>query len=290
MTPRPPLDELLELYLGDIAAEGVTTAPGNGAGTSFIDAALAGAGAGSYFPMLAVLYVGDSRRIDSRETIAFNNATGEVTLASAYKGVAAAIPAGVKYQIRTGKPSSAAVAAIAADIDGLTTRTGRVVLFKDKWCDPSTIVPSLAFSNVGANRDFPNVVLPAAGTFLPAGAVIQEVNLLVKWRKMVDSSGALNAINAANKTIRIKTAADGWAASLIAITMANGMWSTAASAPEGGDVLVGSVDIKAKVAALGTTYNVRSDQTTTADAITVTAASLTLYDVATGLRVYYTLA
>jgi hypothetical protein len=82
---------------------------------------------------------------------------------------------------------------------------------------------------------------------------------------------------------------DAWGASLVAMTMVNGDWSTVGDATEGGDVMIGSVDIKAKVDSFGETYNVQSNDTVTADAITVTAASLTLWGVAVGLRVYYTL-
>ncbi len=195
----------------------------------------------------------------------------------------------------TGNKADAAVQTVAATkslvayAKGLVTGQATQLFYKDQWCDPSGSIASLAFSNAAADKSFPDVVLPAAGTFLPPGAVIQSVYLLLKWRKMVDTSAALNAINAANKTIRIKKAADAWGASTIAMTMLNGAWSVAASAVEGGDMIIGSVDIKAKVNAQGTTYNVRSEQTTNADAITVTGASLTLWDVYAGLRVAFTL-
>lgn len=162
----------------------------------------------------------------------------------------------------------------------------KAVFFKDQWC--ATPIASLAFSNVAGDKNFADVDLPL--NFLPAGATIQAVHLMVHWRKQVDTSAALNAINAANKTIRIKKAADGWAASLVAITMANGSLSTALSATEGGTIIISASDIKAKVNADNTTYNIRSDETTCADGITVTAASLTLWDIFTGLRVYFTVA
>lgn len=180
-----------------------------------------------------------------------------------------------------------------ANVLTLIAQHSREVPYKDQWCAVSSILPSLAFSNAAGDKAFPDVVLPAAGTFLPAGAVIQSVYLMVKWRKQYNSSAGANAINAAAKTIRIKKAADAWAASLVAMTMANGDWETVAGpAPagvEGGDMYIGSVDIKGKVDAFGTTYNISSEQTVTGEGITVTAASLTLYGVATSLRIYYTL-
>lgn len=77
---------------------------------------------------------------------------------------------------------------------------------------------------------------------------------------------------------------------IVAITMANGIWSVGASATEGGDAIIGSVDLSSVVTAtFNRTYNLRSEQTNRLDAIIVTAASLALYDVSAGLRVYFTL-
>ena len=112
MTPRPPLDELLALFRATVAAESTTTAPGAATGDSIIDAALIGAGANSFDSMLAILYPGDPQNIDSKSITAFNTLTGEVTLASAYKGVAAAIPAGVSYKILTFRFAAADVATL----------------------------------------------------------------------------------------------------------------------------------------------------------------------------------
>ncbi len=116
---RPPLNEVLSLFESMVATEGVTTAPGATAGNSFVDAGLIGVGANSFFSMLAVLYPGQPRLVDSFDITGFNNVTGEVTLASAYKGVAAAIPAGVPYKIVTFRFVPAEVAAIKAKTDTL---------------------------------------------------------------------------------------------------------------------------------------------------------------------------
>lgn len=120
---RPPLDEWLSLFQATIAAEGTTTGAGAVTGDSFIDAALAGVGANSFVSMLAILYPGDLQNVDSKDITAFNNATGEVTLAGAYKGVAAAIPAGVPYKIVTFRFVPAEVAALLADIGDSSAST-----------------------------------------------------------------------------------------------------------------------------------------------------------------------
>jgi hypothetical protein len=122
MSKRPPLDEWLSLFQATIAAEGITTAPGAVTGDSIIDAGLAGVGANSFVSMLMVLYPGQPQLVDSQDITAFNNATGEVTLAGAYKGVAAAIPTGVPYKIVTFRFVPAEVAALRAVVDALVTR------------------------------------------------------------------------------------------------------------------------------------------------------------------------
>ncbi len=109
-------------YWTSIAAEGATTAPGAGAGTSFIDASLAGAGANSFVSMLAILYPGDPRNVDSKDITAFDTLTGEVTLAGAYKGIAAAIPAGVPYRIVTFRFVPAEVAALTVLVNAVEAK------------------------------------------------------------------------------------------------------------------------------------------------------------------------
>lgn len=118
---RPPLDELLALFGATVAVEGTTTGAGAGAGNSIIDAGLIGVGANSFVSMLLVVYPGQPRAVDSMDITAFNNATGEVTLSRAYKGVAAAIPAGVPYKIVTFRFVPAEVAALQAICNAIKT-------------------------------------------------------------------------------------------------------------------------------------------------------------------------
>jgi len=120
---RPPINEWLSLWRASIAAEGTTTSDGAATGDSFIDAGLAGAGANSFDSMLAVLYPGDPQNIDSKSITGFNNVTGEVTIASAYKGIAAAIPAGTPYKILTFRFTAADVAALTADVGDASAST-----------------------------------------------------------------------------------------------------------------------------------------------------------------------
>jgi len=120
---RPPLDEWLSLFRAVIAKEGTTTGAGAATGDSIIDSGLIGAGANSFKSMLMVLYPGQPNNVDSMDITAFNNVTGEVTLAKAYKDVAAAIPAGVPYKIVTFRFVPAEVAALQADVGDASTST-----------------------------------------------------------------------------------------------------------------------------------------------------------------------
>lgn len=171
----------------------------------------------------------------------------------------------------------------------LLNQTGRIELTKDIWCADSTALATLAFSNVAADKDFPNVVIAAAGSGdgLPIGAVIKKVNLLL-IANTLDSSGAANYINAASKTIRVKISTGAWGVDdIIAFTAINGDWYTPASGMAGVTFISGT-DISSKVTGAGT-YNLESNQTNRADAIVALAASLNLKGVRTGFRVTYTL-
>ena len=121
---RPPLDEQKSLWEATLAAEGVTTSAGEGTGLSLIDAGLAGAGANSFISMMAVIYPGQPMLVDSKDITAFNNGTGEVTVASAFKG--GQVPTGVPYKIVTFRFVPAEVAALTADVAALETKVERI--------------------------------------------------------------------------------------------------------------------------------------------------------------------
>jgi hypothetical protein len=159
--------------------------------------------------------------------------------------------------------------------------------WRDQWCAKNAVVASLEFTNTAADKDFPSVVVPSS--FLPSGATVLAVNLILKWRKMMEDSGSENYINAASKAIRAKISTGAWGTDdIVAMTFTNGMWKVAASATEGGDVLISTEDIKAVVTGVAATYNFRSEQTNRTDALVMLGDGMTLYDVETGLRVWYT--
>jgi hypothetical protein len=160
---RPPLDELLALFQAAIAAQGITTGAGAATGDSFIDLALAGAGADSFLGMTAILYPGEVNSVDSAIITGFNNATGEISLAAAYKGVAVAIPVGVAYKILTLKAISAEALTLLTNIFNLVnamlvlTETGSTVTTTGPGTEDNVYVnddPSGVFEPVKVQIDF----------------------------------------------------------------------------------------------------------------------------------------
>ncbi|MBA7627943.1 hypothetical protein ES703_35412 [subsurface metagenome] len=118
---RPPLDEEKALFIATIAAEGVTTSAGEATGLSIIDSALAGRGADSFVGMLVVINPGESS-VDSKDATAFNNATGEVIVGTAFKG--GQVAAGVPYKIITFRFVPAEIATLTALVNALIADAG----------------------------------------------------------------------------------------------------------------------------------------------------------------------
>ncbi len=121
---RPPLDEQKSLWEATLAVSGVTTVAGNIGGTSFTDAGLAGAGVGSFISMMVIIYPGQRLLVDSRDIIGFDNVTGEVDVATAFKG--GQVPIGTPYKIITSRFTIAEVAALAAALGNPTADMGDV--------------------------------------------------------------------------------------------------------------------------------------------------------------------
>lgn len=226
MAERPPLDELVSLFQASVAAEGITTGPGAAAGTSIVDAALALSGANSFFSMLMVLYPGQPRLVDSMDITGFTNGTGEVIFDRAYKGVAAAIPAGVPYKIITFRFVPAEVAALAAslglmadaatadDLSDVTTTSAQAKLRRlllrfsanafsanvnpggAAATDVETMVQDLANVLAGAGiTTFPAAAAPANGVSI-AEAIHYIADALDAQLTLTETSGTLLATNA----------------------------------------------------------------------------------------------
>jgi hypothetical protein len=159
-------------------------------------------------------------------------------------------------------------------------------------CDPRDIKASIAFSNVAADKDFPDIYVP--NYTVPSNATIMRVFLWILIRELRDSSGAENYINAALKKIRIKPNSGAWGTDdIVAMILANTDWNTPANQASSGPFIIGSEDLSSimsdPASINGKIFNVRSEQTTRSDAIVAKAASLTAYGVSDYLQIEYTL-
>ena len=81
-------------------------------------------------------------------------------------------------------------------------------------------------------------------TALPAGITINRVIAAIAWRKQVDSSAALNAIDGTQQ-IQVRDNSPGTFRD--AITISDNSMETLASATEGGLMLLGDSDISVEV-------------------------------------------
>ncbi len=245
MTPRPPLDELLALFQASVAREGTTTGAGAGAGNSIIDSGLIGIGANSFISMLMVVYPGDFNNVDSMDITAFNNVTGEVTLAGAYKGVAAAIPAGVPYKIVTFRFVPAEVAALTAIAVDIRTETDQLpnVEHETEWCTTAVV----------------QQVANAAAVALTAGQIIPTFptgSTRVRAILIASIHAANQAANTHHVDLKVQGQIDGGGyGDLLDLTAAQslGMVNLDGAA----DGLAVAVDVTALVATSGATYDFR---------------------------------
>ncbi len=119
--------------------------------------------------------------------------------------------------------------------------------------------------------------MPSISVTIQANRTVDRVTAAFAWRKQVNSSGSANAVNVAQH-IQVRSDAPGcW---VNAIGIADNSLSTAASATEGGMMIMGSDDIKGEVAAT----DIYEFQWDNAD---VDGASLTFHDVQTYIIVEY---
>ncbi len=158
-------------------------------------------------------------------------------------------------------------AAIEAEVDQLASPM-------EFWSDVDDVIDLPA---VAADTNLPNVVVSG----LPSGVTLLRVVAILKVRAIENTSaGGANAIQGA-QAIRIKKSTGAWGVDdIVAIDLADNMWTVAASTRESGDVLLGDNDLKAEVDGNGT-YNLRFE-----DAL-VDLASLRLNDCLVGLRFHF---
>ena len=111
------------------------------------------------------------------------------------------------------------------------------------WFSPSQISVT-AVGGAGGTVSLPTVTLPnIAGT-------IVSVYAGFKFRMIENTNAAANKLNGA-QTIQIQRAAEGWAT---CINFVDDQFSVAITTREGGDCIIGNVDVVATVAAFNDTY------------------------------------
>ena len=169
---------------------------------------------------------------------------------------------------------------LPADPTSETGGIARKFPFMDFWSVPAD---RITITNVAADLTFPDIVVAA----LPSGLAIKKVILVLSARALNNTNAADNYINGTNKTIRIKKSTGAWGVDdVVGITLPNQGLYCKASAKEAGPVIIGDTDLSALVNANGS-YNVASRQTVSGDALVAFGASLELYDIQVGLRVFW---
>lgn len=165
---------------------------------------------------------------------------------------------------------------IPADIDELKASKGRQLFSMDFWSNPQeeVSIPAMA-----GTLTLPSVTVAD----LPAGATIVRAIAMLKFRMVENTNVAANKLNGAtvpatSQVIQVRDDTPGtWRD---AVNFVDDQFGLAASTREGGDVLIGSVDIAVEVDG-NDTYEFQY-LLALAD-----VASLNLNDCQTGLRIWY---
>lgn len=156
-------------------------------------------------------------------------------------------------------------------LTALSTEINRIQPAMDFWSD---VADNVTITNAAGDESLPNVVVAD----LPTGATVVRAILMLKIRKIKDSSGAINYIESAQK-IRIDSDV-GLGSEVDAIDIPSSALHTEADGVEGGDVIIGDNDVAAEVTGNGTYY-------VTWESADAHGANLELYDVQVGLRIWY---
>jgi len=119
-----------------------------------------------------------------------------------------------------------------------------------------------------------DTALPSVTVVLPTGVTLVRVIAMFKYRKL---TAVLASALAGAQDIQVRTDAPGaWAD---AINLVDDQWTLVAGDIEGGDVLIGNIDVKATVIG-NDTYNFQLDEA-------VADSAMVFSGVQMGLRVWY---
>lgn len=159
---------------------------------------------------------------------------------------------------------------IQEDLAHLNTREGRILCSMDFWSTPQEEV---AVTNVAGDKSLPDVTVAD----LPTGATIVRAIAMFKFRMVENTNAGANNLNGVQE---IQVRDDTPSAWIDAINFVNDQFSLAATTREGGDVIIGAIDIAATVDG-NDTYNFQWDEAI-AD-----LANIQFNDVQCGLRIFY---
>jgi len=140
----------------------------------------------------------------------------------------------------------------------------------DFWSLPQEEV---ALTNAAGDKALPDVIV--AG--IPSGATIEKAIAIFKFRVVENTNVAANKLNGAQE-IQIRD--DSPSAWTDAINFVDDMFSLAASTREGGDVIVGAINVSGTVVG-NDTYNLQWDEAV-AD-----LDGINFNDIQTGLKIWY---
>ncbi len=151
-----------------------------------------------------------------------------------------------------------------------STKVSVPVNIMDFWSDIDSAV------TLPADTALPDVVIAD----LPSNATIIRAILMLKYSAKKDTSASDNQITAG--TIQSKETTGGTYVN--AINLISGEALVTASTKEGGDVHVGDNDISGDTSDITKNCTVQS----AFNGVTTTGASIILYDVQIGIRIYFT--
>ncbi len=178
----------------------------------------------------------------------------------------------VMSDVLGGKADTASTATVDTDsvmsyVKGILNRTGVTEVFKSK------IQATVVVTTTAGDKALPSVTATLSSTL-----TVKRITAAWAWRKAVDSSTSVNAVNGASQDIQVRSDEPGCWTNAIQVT--DNSIHTGASATEGGMLVLGDQSIQSEVDAT----DVYEFQWNDAD---VDGNNLTLYDVQTYLIVEY---
>ncbi|MBA7541719.1 hypothetical protein ES705_34035 [subsurface metagenome] len=237
-----------ELVRALTAYTGIATADGAPDGSTIIDANLDGRN--DFITEKTIIIMSGPAAYEDKGAQSFVSAH-PATITLQATGFSAQITAGTIYRILNISSVEINVANIKTVVDAIKTQTDKIatkMLFSmDFWSDPQKEV---VVTGAQTNPGLPSVTVGD----LPDGATIVRAIAMFKFRMVENTNAAENSLDCtAVQPIQVQEPANGEAYT-DAINFVDEQFTIAATTREGGDVLIGSIDIGTKVVA-NETYN-----------------------------------